>query len=124
MIDAVSAMEVDEMARHESQSLSSNLEPNESASNSMTDGALSRRKLLAHSGKLTLLATLLGSLSAHLPATRVAAQETDGTPEAGGTTGPAATADASGDPQPGGTLTILTPTDASSLHPGAKTNFY
>jgi ABC-type transport system substrate-binding protein len=124
MIDAASATEVDEMTRHELRSLSSNLEPNASASNDLPDGALSRRKLLAHSGKLGLLTALLGSLSGNLPATRVAAQEMDGTPEAGGTTGPAATADASGDPQPGGTLTILTPTDASSLHPGAKTNFY
>ena len=85
------------------------------------DGPVSRRSLLVTGGKLAVLAAMFDALG------QPAAAQTTGetaSPAAGTAAGPAATAASSGDPQPGGTLTILTPTDASSLHPGAKTNFY
>ncbi len=112
------------MAQHQSRPRISMREATACPRDPLADAALSRRHFLMHGGKLTLLAAAIGSLSGHGSAAPVAAQETDGTATADGTPGPAAMADASGDPQPGGTLTILTPTDASSLHPGAKTNFY
>ena len=101
-----------------------NPEPAGSAPDPAATEALSRRALVAHGGKLGILAGLLGTLGATSLVQRGGAQETTTAAVAAATPGPAAVADATGDPQPGGTLTILTPTDASSLHPGAKTNFY
>lgn len=79
--------------------------------------SVSRRQVMADGGRLAILGAVLSAAGWQ----GVAAQEGGGTPE---TLGPAAVADSSGDPAPGGTLTILTPADASTLHPGAKTNFY
>lgn len=79
--------------------------------------SLSRRGVVVSGGKLAMLAAVFGAAGWRNVGSALAQ---DATP----TPGPAAVADSSGTPAPGGTLTILTPTDASSLHPGAKTNFY
>lgn len=79
------------------------------------DPRINRRTLVAGSGKLAVLASMLGAMGW----TGAAAQD-DGTPAPG----PAAVSDSEGEPQSGGTLTILSPSDASTLHPGSKTNFY
>ncbi|MGB3306008.1 MAG: ABC transporter substrate-binding protein [Thermomicrobiales bacterium] len=84
-----------------------------------SDAMFSRRQVLATGGKLAVLGAMLSGAGWTFGAS-AAAQEADATPE----NGPAFVADSSGDPQSGGTLTILSPSDASTLHPGAKTNFY
>lgn len=90
---------------------------NETAPDS--DSMLSRRQVMAAGGKLAVLGAMLSGAGWSF-GTKAAAQETTSTP----VPGPAFVADASGDPVSGGTLTILSPSDASTLHPGAKTNFY
>lgn len=90
---------------------------NETAPDS--DSMLSRRQVMAAGGKLAVLGAMLSGAGWSF-ATKAAAQEAVSTP----VPGPAFVADASGDPVSGGTLTILSPSDASTLHPGAKTNFY
>jgi peptide/nickel transport system substrate-binding protein len=80
---------------------------------------LSRRDVVAGGGKLAMLAAMFGAAGWSFAGT--AAAQDGATPAAGG---PAAVADSSGEPKSGGTLTILSPSDASTLHPGSKTNFY
>jgi peptide/nickel transport system substrate-binding protein len=82
----------------------------------VVETAVSRREILVSGGKLAMLAAIFGAAGWR----NGALAQDAGTP----TPGPAAVADSSGTPKAGGTLTVLTPTDASSLHPGAKTNFY
>jgi peptide/nickel transport system substrate-binding protein len=77
---------------------------------------LSRRGVIAGSGKLAALGAMLSA--AGWSFTSGAVGQDSATP------GPAAVADSSGEPKSGGTLTILSPSDASTLHPGSKTNFY
>ena len=88
--------------------------------NNRAEATASRREVIAGGGKLAMLGALLSAAGWPLTSS-AAAQENGATPEAAG---PAAVADSSGEPVSGGTLTILSPSDASSLHPGAKTNFY
>jgi peptide/nickel transport system substrate-binding protein len=90
--------------------------------NSGDDGAttISRRQVMAGGGKLAMLGAMLGAAGWSFTS-NAAGQGSEATPAAGG---PAAVADASGEPVSGGTLTILSPSDASTLHPGARTNFY
>lgn len=103
------------MVQPKSQSTFNHLDEYTSEDDTSGAGGLSRREVIGHGSKLAMLSAMLGAAGWVQTPHGTAAQATPG---------PAATADASGDPAAGGTLTILTPTDASSLHPGAKTNFY
>jgi peptide/nickel transport system substrate-binding protein len=83
----------------------------------LNDMSIDRRAMIAGGGKLAVFGAMLAAAGWTGSA---AAQEATGSPAAG----PAATADSSGEPKSGGTVTILSPSDASTLHPGSKTNFY
>jgi peptide/nickel transport system substrate-binding protein len=91
--------------------------PNDNSRDS--DSVLNRRQVLANGGKLALLGSMLGAAGWTF-ATDASAQEAGSSP----VPGPAAVADSEGEPVSGGTVTILSPSDASTLHPGSKTNFY
>lgn len=84
---------------------------------SSLDLSIDRRDMITGGGKLAILGAMLAAAGWKGTAR---AQESEGSP----VPGPAATADSSGEPQSGGTVTILSPSDASTLHPGSKTNFY